>query len=234
MWRFQLRQKIISDKYVEMYDLLPYADLKKNNLVLKQVGGFVKQFQEETKKFVTIEQWNEAFEIYMSAYHATASTRERGHTLLLEMLTYKRDINNLAKQNLAWYDYDRMFRKDRSVNPSTFAFSHLRHDLLAHLTISKMARMNRQNKVQPSSQNSHNSQNQSHNQQPHRQPFRQTGFDRRQPSSGKPVPERIPRGYCIPYHSENLHCKSDKGKCTYNHACHKCLGDHPAYKCTKN
>ena len=228
----KLRQKIISEQYVEMYDLLPYADLKKNNLVLKQVGGFIKQFQEETKKFITIDQWNEAFEIYMSAYHSTATTRDQGHSLMLEMLTYKRDVNKLAKQNLAWYDYDRMFRKDRSVNPSAFAFSHLRHDLLAHLNIEKMARITRQdNRVQPNTQQVNNtqSQHQGGNQQSHRHPSRQAGVDQSQPGSG-----RVPSGYCISYHVHQLQCKSQPGKCKYNHACFTCLGDHPAYRCDQN
>ena len=129
-----LRQKIVTDKYVDMHDLLPENTKAEQHLVLTSSlsGDNLKLLKDSKDVKITLDQWNEAFAHYMAIYHTTVALNLQSN-LFLEMLTYRRDINTLAEQGLPWWRYDSQFRRDRSVNPSKFTFATLRHDLIASL-----------------------------------------------------------------------------------------------------
>ena len=220
----KLRQKIIADKYIEMFELLPEAATLDQHLVLKtsKKGESLSIVKEATPRFITLDQWNQAFASYISVYITKATTLKQSRNLTIEMLTYQRDVNSLAKQELPWYKYDIQFRRDRSVNPSRFTFAHLRHDLIANLRTLPRTYPN------------------------FRQPFRaNTGFQNRFQTSGNRYQDspqrpnqnrqRVPPGFCYGFHSKFGRCNTKgQGQCKFKHICPTCKGRHPLHQCTSN
>ena len=97
----KLKKKIIDNKYVEFSRLLP-----DQSLTLEPEPGHSTSVQEgkdpnlklvkpKQKPIYTITQWSEAWEIYLAVY--TSVKRNRKH--IQAMLTYARDLRNMAKQN---------------------------------------------------------------------------------------------------------------------------------------
>ena len=209
-----LRQKIVTDKYVDMHDLLPENTKAEQHLVLTSslAGDNLKLLKDSKDVKISILQWNQAFVHYMAIYYTTVAPNLQGN-LFLEMLTYQRDINTLATQDLPWWRYDSQFRRDRSVNPSRFSFATLRHDLIASLTVSRR------------------------NNQPFRDSFRQNKFssnDRRfnrrtRPASQTDGRQACPTGFCFKYHATNEKCQTQN--CKYKHECFKCNHKHPIFMC---
>ena len=78
---------------------------------------------------------NEAFNVFMSIKVEVAKTKQEAVALIKQLVTYRRDINTLAKQNLQWHLYDRMFRKDISEQSNPVSFGTIRHDLMLHVNI---------------------------------------------------------------------------------------------------
>ena len=107
-----LKQKIISGKDIDMYDLLEESVTKERALYMVQPksGGKPKWVRDSTPSFITIEQWNEAFASFMAIYHTTAKNMQESHNLILSMLTYQLQINSMAKVGKPWWKYDVQFR----------------------------------------------------------------------------------------------------------------------------
>ena len=209
-----LRQKIVTDKYVDMHDLLPENTKAEQHLVLtSSLSGDNLRLLKDTKDVkISLDQWNQAFVHYMAIYSTTVAPNLQ-RNLFLEMLTYQRDVNTLARQDLPWWRYDSQFRRDRSVDPLRFSFATLRHDLIASLTVSRR------------------------NNQPFRDSFRQNKFssnDRRfnhrtRPASKTDGRSPCPTGFCFKYHATNEKCQTQN--CKFKHECFKCNQKHPIFMC---
>ena len=83
-----LRQKIITDKYVDMHDLLPENTKAEQHLVLTSSlsGDNLKLLKDSKDVKITLDQWNEAFANYMAIYITTVAPNLVSN-LVLEMLT---------------------------------------------------------------------------------------------------------------------------------------------------
>mgnify|MGYP000951406791 CR=1 FL=1 len=130
------KEKIRLGKFVEMSDLLPENYTKKGNVVFKMtVSKGMQALKQGGNTYVTLEQWNEAFDVFMAIKVEVSKTRQEAVTLAKELITYRRDINTLAKQNLQWHLYDRMFRKDISDQSNPVSVGTIRHDLMLHVNM---------------------------------------------------------------------------------------------------
>ncbi len=149
--RKKLRTKILKDKFVEFADLLPKSQqYNTEHLVLKAStdgSGTACFGRPVTKKFTTIDEWNEAFAIYMVTYLNKPTTAAETQLLAQELCTYQRDVNNLHKDGLPWYDYDRRFRQDRET--TQYSFASIRHDLMLNATMSRTNRYQNPKPNQP-------------------------------------------------------------------------------------
>jgi hypothetical protein len=119
------RKKILSGKYVEMYDLLPSSQFKTGRLVINKDLELWKPYQ---KKLLTISEWNQAFAIYISIYVKKSTTLLECQDLIQQMLTYQHQINNLYRDGRDWDTYDRMYRADKEKVDHSFAT--IRQDLM--------------------------------------------------------------------------------------------------------
>jgi hypothetical protein len=70
-------------------------------------------------KFISINTWNEALQVYLSVYINRAQSLRQAKQVIKDNLTYANHINMMAKQKLPWYNYDRQFRFDRIIQPYT-------------------------------------------------------------------------------------------------------------------
>ena len=217
-----------------MYDLLEDSITKEKPMymVQQQSGRKPKWVADSSPKFITLDQWNEAFASFMAIYHTTAKTLQESHNLVLSMLTYQRQINSLASINKPWWKYDIQFRRQMNANPGRFTFADLRHDLLLNLEMrQRSTSSNRQfQQIQRQSQ----------------QPFRtssnrgshsQASFAKSyQPTSSTTAPNAgaggVPKGYCFKFHTPGYRCP-DVSKCTYKHECPKCATPHSLQTCKK-
>jgi len=133
-----IRKKIKSDKFIELIHLLPQNYNKEDHLILKASASKGVQIVKTTgPKFITLDQWNQAFMIYMAIYMETATTAKEAKLLNKQLLTYFSHINTLSKQNRPWYSYDRQFRLTRSSHSPLIPFSTIRYDLMLDATIIK-------------------------------------------------------------------------------------------------
>lgn len=223
----KLHKKVVTDKFVEMYDLLPTSIDKDRNLVIKSHEGGIRLMQESKKKFVTLSQWNEAFAVYISAYTTKGKTAKETHTLLVELLTYQKHINSLAAQNLAWYDYDRYFRQDKEKNPKRFTYADVRHDLITTLTLAKQQPFRPTQRYAKTYREHSRFSDQSGDRAG-------TPHDRSNGSSASF--SKFAQGYCFKFHSQKLRCILPPGvaNCRYKHECPHCTANHPAFKCQKS
>ena len=96
-----LRLKILSGKDIDMYDLLEDSITKEKPMymVQQQSGRKPKWVADSSPKFITLDQWNEAFASFIAIYQTTAKTLQESQNLVLAMLTYQRQINSLASIN---------------------------------------------------------------------------------------------------------------------------------------
>ena len=210
----KLKTKIKLSKFVEMADLLPQNYSKGENLVLKATEKRGVQFVKQSgPRFVSIEQWNQAFVVYMSVYMETAKSAQEAIALSKQMLTYYRDINTLAKQNLQWYSYDRQFRLDRSVQQRPTLFSTIRHDLMLDAAVVRKSR--------PVVSNFRNGS--------FRSQTKYSDYGRNKPGSRY----QSQQGMCFAFNAKERHCPRGDA-CRFKHECSWCSGPHPSYRCDKN
>ena len=93
----KLRQKIISDKFVEMSDLLPQyymQDSEEYVMQFKTKATFVKN---KPRKTLNFNQWIEAFDIYTSIYIERATSVHDSTKILRALLTYRKELTNMKK-----------------------------------------------------------------------------------------------------------------------------------------
>jgi hypothetical protein len=203
----KLRKKILSHQFIELVELLPQAESSKSLVLTTSNSNSVKLARRTTTKHITLDQWNEAFLIYMATYVDSAKTAKKKGALIKEMLTYYRDINTMAKKHYMWRDYDRTFRKDRAAHRHPATFDTIRHDLMLD------ARTTRNDSSANQSQN---------------RPFRQKGTGNR--SAG--ATSHIPTGYCINFHLQDRRCH--RQPCKFKHNCPNCNNFHPSFMCNSN
>jgi len=203
----KLRKKILSHQFVELIELLPQAESSKSLVLTTTNSNSVKLARKTTTKHITLEQWNEAFLIYMATYVDSAKTAKEKGALIKDMLTYYRDINTMAKKHYMWRDYDRTFRKDRAAHRHPATFDTIRHDLMLD------ARTTRNDSSANQSQN---------------RPFRQKGTGNRPAAATS----HIPTGYCINFHLPDRRCH--RQPCKFKHNCPNCNNFHPSFLCNSN
>ena len=199
----KVRSKILADKFIELADLLP-QNYKNNQVVLTATSDHqVKFLKPNGPKYITLDQWNSAFLIYMSIYADKATTLSQSKLINRQLLTYYRDVNTMAKENYQWRTYDRQYRKDRAAQPKPMPYSTIRHDLM-------LDAMSTRNKdwARPGSSS-------------------QGSFRRQFTTSAN---TRTPLGYCLDFHNPTRFCNRPLD-CKYKHVCPKCGGRHPTFKC---
>jgi hypothetical protein len=221
--QLKLREKILADSYIDMYDLLPEAATMDKSLILKAAkkGDGLNLLRESKTKYITLDQWNQAFASYMAVYVSKAKTHIESYNLMLEMLTYQRDVNSLARQELSWWKYDIQFRMDRSVDPDSFTFATLRHDIIANIKFTPRTKQPFRQVGAGQSPFRSNQQTTTQNQsgyQPNTQ--RQNG-----------AKQRVPQGFCFRFHQRSQTCPN-RQNCKFNHTCPCCSSRHPLYQCT--
>ena len=199
----KIKVKIQSDKFVEMTDLLPSAQDHKDDLVLKRSEEGVRFVNSKKRPYMTIDNWNQAFGVYMSAYIEPYTTASASEAILImkQLLTYQRDINAFARSKDFWYQYDRRFRKDREHSTSPSLFCDIRHDII--LDLSMQARGDRP---------SYNQDKQ------HRRSFHYQ--DRSNNASKGDKHTSTASGACYLFNDENKRCL--RFKCIYKHRILSC------------
>ena len=71
---------------------------KKGSVVFKMTASKGMQtLKQGGSTYVTLEQWNEAFDVFMSIKVKVVKTKQEAVALTKQMVTYRRDINTLAK-----------------------------------------------------------------------------------------------------------------------------------------
>ena len=208
----KLREKIKTDQYVEMADLLPSSQDKKDDLVMKKSEEGVRFVESKPHRFVDIDKWNQAFRVYTSIYVETAAPLGGNAAVLLmkQLLTYQNNINQFARRRESWFLYDKHFRKERAASSDPDLFSDIRHDILLDLDMS--GRKERYNPDHSSSR---------------KRNFRgfdkygSSGFDNRRKGSG----------FCFLFNDEQKHC--NRSRCLYKHNCIQCGGGHPKFMCER-
>ena len=203
-----LRQKILTGKDIDMYDLLEDSITKEKPMymVQQQSGRKPKWVADSSPKIITLDQWNEAFASFIAIYQTTAKTLQEGQSLVLAMLTYQRQINSLASINRPWWKYDIQFRRQMNANPGRFTFA---DDLLLNLEMRQ--RSTSYSHSQASSIESYQSNSQA--------------------SSTTNVAKHIPIGYCFDFNTAGVRCNNPK--CNFKHECPKCGFRHPLHFCRK-
>jgi len=216
------KEKIRLGKFVEMSDLLPQNYTKKGNVVFKMtVNKGMQALKQGGNTYVTLEQWNEAFDVFMSIKVEVAKTKQEAVALTKQMVTYRRDINTLAKQNLQWHLYDRMFRKDISEQSNPVSFGTIRHDLMLHVNMLG-ARKQQTEKVVREERNS----------------FRREqgrGQGRFQGNQRNRFGSEYNRGegICFAYNARDRTCTFGNS-CRFKHVCTSCRGQHQFFNCKAN
>ena len=207
----KLKKKILKDEFIELSQLLPQSEKHPKNdkiILVPASNGQLDLARPSSQKWLPIEQWNEAFLIYMSIYVQRAKkSPKQAHKLTQQLLTYYRDINKMAKKNWLWRDYDRRFRRDKVNCPITF--STIRQDLMLdaqmkHTDTPKTFTKNPQlfrNKFTPKNKQQSQYQN-------------------------------TTQGYCNTFNSPERRCTNIS--CRFKHTCYKCAGAHPAFLCRTN
>jgi hypothetical protein len=184
-----VRKKLVldirSDKFVNFTELLPNPDRERNNSFVFSAtsSSDLKIYQRRQKRFITFQQWNIAYDVYMSVYIETALSRSDMSLLIKDMLTYRKEVEALHSSGRDWFNFDHHFRMDRELNHCRF--STVRHDLLRQYDSQQPFRS-----AERSDQSLKRSQNQNE-----RSRF-----------------ATVPLGYCRKYHTQDIRCTFDQCK----------------------
>ena len=123
----KLKKKIVTHKFVDLHLLLPNHDVDNTESYTMSMSRGkkpnVKFEKPQPKPINNYYQWSEAWETYMAVY--TSYKPHQGE--IRAMLTYARDLRNMARSNYNWLGYDRHFRLDREQSHCNWAV--VRHDL---------------------------------------------------------------------------------------------------------
>ena len=188
-----LKAKIWRDEYVELSQLLPAMRYRQETFTLALDPSSNSNLGLKVTKpkpyNLTIEQWDEAFLIYMAIY-------TQRYNVCPAMCTYMRDVKVLAQHDGNFRYYDEQFRLYRQS-------THDPWDTIVYGLYFQAT-----NPIRP----------------------KRTQNPTATVTSKSPF--RVPRGFCVAYHTSNNFCKSPQ-KCQYKHACPNCSEKHPMFKCDK-
>ena len=124
-----IRKKVQNDEFVDLAKLLypqeNSSSQQLGNLVLGNANGVQSiMINQKSKQITNIEEWKQAFDIFISIY--TQGSRS-GETA--DLLTYASDVQNLAKNGYDWAHYDLAFRTDRAARTPRPSWSALNQHL---------------------------------------------------------------------------------------------------------
>ena len=199
----KLRIKILSDRFIEMATLLPqYRTHDPEEYIMKPGRNSMATFvRNKPNPNINISKWNEAFDIYIAVYIENAHSHSDMLKLTRSLLTYKKEINNMAKLGYDWAGYDRHFRSDRQATP--FPWSTTRHDLILEY------------------------QNTRRNFRTFSTPYQSRPSGTKKSLRTKDG-NQIPFGYCMAFHTRNTRCETEN--CSFQHGCPRCQAKHPVYR----
>ena len=197
-----LRKKILNNKFIELSLLLPlYTHQDTDEFVLKKgLHESPKFVKNKPNRNITIAQWNEAFDIFISIHIECARTHSEVIKLTKALLTYRKEINNMKRLGYDWANYDRHFRTEREATICPWATT--RQDLLLH--------------YQHNNRDTFRPYNRNFNQTTAKKPLRTKDGN------------SIPFGYCLSYHSINDRCNNKQ--CGFKHQCPRCQQNHPIFR----
>ena len=191
----KVRNKILSNKFVEMHELLSNFHTKSNEFTIRP-GKHGAQFVRAQPKLVSFSQWCEGFDVFISIFVEQATSTTSAIKLTKALLTYKKQVNALYKQGYDWAGYDRHFHQEREHQP--MSWPKLRADLQLQYAHMPQSNTSRPSNFRPS-----------------------TPHPAIQPSSTPrvmrtPDGNTILHGHCLSFHSHNERC--DRGpQCPYVH-----------------
>ena len=106
-----LKKKVKDGKYVDLVEFLPwYKGKDKASLTLTQTANGQNVLTAKNTKYkLSIENWNNAMEVYMAVF---LEVRPIETEFLKSMIQYKRNINSFAAMNsIDWAGYDMHYRR---------------------------------------------------------------------------------------------------------------------------
>ena len=216
----KVRAKILANQYVDLAELLPqYSRQQAEEYLCRPdanngTGGYVRK---QAIHNLPILQWVEAFDVFTAVYLGRAQSKEELASLTLGLLTYKRNIMNIKKQNYDWHSYDRQFRIEMEHRPISWAAT--RHDLLLQYRL--------QNDRSPRGGN-HSFRGR--NNGPASSGPKQTSQGSLKTTEG----HTLPLGHCLAFRSEGKSCTAG-ADCRFKHKCPNCHKRHPVYRqCNKS
>jgi hypothetical protein len=110
----QLKQRIISGKYIELSNLLPpKVGPKEKNLTMNNMGEIVAK-DNFTPKVETIEQWTDLMHTYAMVYLSAHPSKT------VEMLKYIQTVRmGVNRGAMSWKEYDIQYRLRKEQNPAS-------------------------------------------------------------------------------------------------------------------
>jgi hypothetical protein len=215
----KLKQKIITNKFIEMAELLPdFKTTKSEEYSIQKSKDHTPRFVKARPKYdIRFGSWCEAFKIYTAVYLEKGKTRRTVLKLARSLLTYSSTITSLQRRNYDWAAYDRHFRSDRESSRESWATT--KHDLLLlYRQDNNSFRSNRDNNAQPTNKKS--------GFKTGRQGQGSMGTKQNTTKDGN----TIPYGYCLAYHTRGRRC--ERSECSFTHQSPCCKGkqiQHPIY-----
>ena len=209
------KQTILSDKFIEMAELLPnfktHKQLKDYKLT-EDTDHTLKYVKARPKYDINFGQWCGGFVTYTAVYVERAKTRSGMLKLIRSMLTYTRKLSEIKKKQYDWAAYDRHFRTERETGKESWVTT--RQDLLTMYQAPPhdSFRQNKKSSYANGNQNKTTANN-------------KTGGGSIQTKDGA----TIPSGYCINFHSRGQRCTTVD--CGFLHQCPKCKSRHPIFIC---
>ena len=200
------REKVLAGKFVEMSSLLPQNYTKDPDTVYRITKDGIKPAKQRASKYLTMEEWNEAFGIFKAIMVEKPDTAAEIVLLVKQLETYQRDINTLARQGKKWQLYDRMFRNDLAESKSKVSYGTIRHDLMLNI------------------KNAYSKE----------RSFRGRRDRQAVPTKGKWRPQARNTEVCYAFNNRQQRCTFGSFKCKFSHTCSRCHGAHPRYTCEDN
>ena len=217
----KLRTKILTNKFIEMAELLPNFKSAKSEecSVHTSKDNTLRFLRTRPKCELKFGTWCDAFKIYTAIYMEKGKTRRSVLKLARSLLTYSSTITSLQRRNYDWAAYDRHFRSDRELSRESWATT--RHDLLMlYRQEPHPFRSSRDTAPKPDRKPSGS------NFRPGRSGTASKGGKHNTTKDG----HSLPFGYCIAYHTRGQRCETPD--CTYLHqspCCEGKHGRHPVY-----
>ena len=211
--------KAVAGKFVEFSQLLPkfqHPDQHKYVLASNRRGGPARVMRSHRAITLNIEEYTEAFLIYLPLLLERETTAEGMLKMTQNLLTYLRNITNMQQMGYRWHAYDRHFRKRQEKYPHPWEIIDSNLEMQYRQAEPKKF-FRGENQYNHSTQA--NQAYQYNAQKPQQQRFR-SHIKTRDGNT-------IKAGTCASFNSRNTTCKLP---CKYRHVCGKCEGNHPLYR----